>query len=299
MERRTFLQVSLLGLAGGVAYRVGAAPAADTATVLEQLRHHGAQDDWPPFVLGLGRRGRQLAIDLDSVVDREHPALIYAESDGSTVSGHQAAGRLLDDRCAGVLLCALNEPDCWPRAMAWATMLRDRDVYLKAAIICADEVSDAERHPFIRRLASLLDVLIIQPDTDRLVDPPGFHPALQSARTFLMEPQPVCLDISDIRRLFAAGKIALAASSRVMPLDAGGNPAAGFDACLAEFENRRPRAALLRWCDGPNLSMRDFDLLARRLEETLDDDAIGAVMLGMEPGLPDHSPALLQAIWVL
>ncbi len=238
-----------------------------------------------------------------SVLDSEFPALIYAESSmPSPPTQNRIEYKpedLLSNAFSGVLIVSIDEPEAWSLALAWASKMHEQNVYMKAAILCVQDIQTALAHPLTQQLKRHLDTVILQPDYKSVIQPPGFHPAMQSARLFLMEPGLICHDISDIRRVLGGGGTAIATSSRVLPSMLGGSPAEAVDECIAQLAGRQPLGIFARLNDGGNLSSSDFDAITERLSERIGDDVEMGIVVGIESSLPEGEPGLLHAIWAL
>ncbi len=304
MKRRTFIQIPLAGLVSGLTVRFPGVQAAQSPTILEQIRHHRADCDWVPLIVGLGSRGRQLAAELDAVLHPEQEALIYADQGIMPTSVQMQVERnvpdLLENNLSCVLLFALDEPAIWPSALAWADQMRKQDVYLKVAVVCVEDVETALAHPLTQQLRNVLDAVIIQPDTRSPVIPRGFHPAIQSARMFLTEPSLIGFDMADLHQIFHASTVSIATSSLTLPIGAGGHPGNGVDACFDQLGGRKISGVVVRWTDGLHITMYDFDAICQRLEQRLGaDDVVAGVITGIDPDLPEGEPGILHTIWTL
>ncbi len=303
MNRRTFIQLSLAGLASGLPAYFAEAQTMQPPVLFEPIRQNRGPQDWGFVTIGLGIRGAQLAKGLDFALHPEQEALIYADRRTNPTFyqgcfGCPIAGTL-DEIVSGTFLFSLEEPATWHAAVAWANYLLERDVYLKAAVVCTRDVETAIVHPLTEHLRGLLDVVVVQPDSTLSTIPRGFHPAIQSARLFLMEPSLIGFDIADLRPIFHDGALALTTSSPALPIGAGGSPGNGIDTCLEQLAGRKIVGVVVRWTDGLHLSIQDFDAIRQRLDERLSGDVVTGVMTGFELDLQEGDPGLLHAVWTL
>ncbi len=305
MKRRTFNQVALVGLAAGIGAPLYAGSGLTQSSVRECFRHIDSQPDWDwvPFTIGLGRCGRELAAQLDLVIEPEHPALIYAESDMPSPSTptqiNYSEDALLTNAYAGVLIVSLDEPEMWPNAIAWSEKMRAHDVYLTAAIICVPDINTGLSHPLTQQLRGDLDTVILQQDCRQKPQPAGFNPALQSARLFLMEPGLICHDIADIRTVLK-GKTAITATSPGLSSRLGGDLKQAVDACYTTLRGRPVSGGIARWSAGlETLSISDFDAIGNQLGERLSDDFTLLVTMNVDLSASATSPGILHTIWAL
>jgi hypothetical protein len=304
MKRRTFIQLSLAGLASGLPAHIAEARTTQPPVLFEPVRQYRGPQDWGFVTIGLGIRGAQLAKELDFALHPEQEALIYADRRTNPTFYQGCFGcsiaDALDEIVSGVLLFSLEEPATWQAAVAWANYLLERDVYLKAAVVCTrDATETALLHPLTEFLRGLLDVVVVQPDSNLSTTPKGFHPAIQPARTFLTEPSLIGFDIADLRPIFHDGALALSTSSPALPIGAGGDPGNGVDTCFEQLGGRRISGVVVRWTDGLHLSLNDFDAIRQRLNQRLSGDVVTGVMTGIDLDLEEGDPGMLHAIWTL
>ncbi len=305
MKRRIFNQAALASLTASLGSPLHAEHARQNDSLIESFRHAEARHewDWHPFVIGLGQRGRDLATRLDGVVDPDLHSLIYAESSPPTPQPRTQVERadktLVSNAYSGVLIADLDDPNAWPLALTWAEKMQAHDVYMKAGILCAQEIDTALTHPLTQLLRQSLDTVILQPDCE--ADPilPGFHPALQTARLFLTEPGLICYDIADIRTILA-GKIAIATSAQAMPSTLGGNPEDAVDTCHAKLQGHRIDGGIARWSTGlDSMNIHDFEAISNRYSTLLSDECTFGLVTSIDSSLPETAPGLLNMIWTV
>ncbi len=302
MKRRTFNQAALAGLVSGIGLPLRADNNPYQATILERFRYSTAENEqtWLPFTVGLGQRGRTLAKQFDQWIDRDRPALIYAAS-GMTTSPREETEHeveaLLNNVYSGVLMLALDEPEAWPLALAWADLMSAQDVYLKVAILCVQNVDTALSHPLTQQLMSVIDTVILQQDCRGPSKITGFQPALQSARLFLMEQGLICWDIADLRTVLS-GHIAVTTSAQAMPSLLGGNPGEAMDTCYANLQGRRITGAVSHWSTSLGaLCVKDFSDIGDRRDALLADDCTVVLATSANLSLSDTEPGILHTIW--
>jgi hypothetical protein len=306
MKRRRFNQaVGLAGLTSSLGIPLGAGMASAQRLTIDCFRHVRSEheNEWLPFTIGLGQRGRELAAQFDRLVAPDQSAMIYALSHAPSSSTQVAPDTsdkdLLGNAYSGVLMLDLNETQAWPLALDWANRMQAQDVYLKVAILCTRDIDTALAHPLTRHLRSILDTVILQPDCPSSDSVPGWNSALLSARLFLMEPGLICWDIADLRTVLG-GQIATATSAEALPSSRGGNPQEAVDRCHDKLQGKRITGGVGHWIAGlESLSIQDFDVIRSRWNALFGKAATTLVATSVDLSLPDAGSGLLNAIWTL
>ncbi len=308
MKRRTFNKAVLSSFLYNFSVPINSEIQHDRSTQLTCLRqprwivNGEIQQVMYSLTIGLGRSGSRLAAQLHGTVDQQYEALIYTETldtpqSGSRTTGEHASVPLTIAR-SGVLLLSLDETEAWPLALSWARRLREDDVYLTAAVLCVDDIEAAYLHPFTEELRRHLDCLILQDCANAISGCQGFHPAVESARLFFMEPGLIGWDIADLRMILG-GRVTCTTTSLVSSARAENSLEDAVNACFRQLKGIAVDGGIGHWIAGiDDISVAAFSAIESCLHALPTRD-LPILTSSADLSLPVGDSGRLHVVWTL